>query len=94
MATIRPNSTSDAAGRGDGLSPPSVIALMVSRRIAWSALKVSLVVGTVLNVVNNGERLMAQGTVSLWQVAMNFVVPFCVSSYSAARNEAQRAKGG
>jgi len=94
MPTIPPKSTPGAAERGDGLNPPSVIALMTSRRIAWSALKVSLVVGTVLNVVNNGERLMAQGSVSLWQVAMNFVVPFCVSSYSAARNEAQRAKGG
>ncbi len=51
-------------------------------------------VGTVLKVVNNGARLMVQGTVSLWQLAMNFVVPFCVSSYSAARNEAQRSKGG
>lgn len=89
-----PNSTPGAAEPGDRLSPPSILALMVSRRIAWSALKVSLVVGTVLNVVNNGERLMAQGSVSLWQVAMNFVVPYCVSSYSAARNEAQRAKGG
>lgn len=94
MATTPPNSTTGAAERGDTLDPPSVLALMFSRRIAWSALKVSLVVGTVLNVVNNGERLMAQGAVSLWQVAMNFVVPFCVSSYSAARNEAQRAKGG
>lgn len=94
MPTIPPNSTPGAAERGDGLSPPTVIALMTSRRIAWSALKVALVVGTVLNVVNNGERLMVQGSVSLWQVAMNFVVPFCVSSYSAARNEAQRAKGG
>lgn len=89
-----PNSTPGAAEPGDRLSPPSILVLMTSRRIAWSALKVSLVVGTVLNVVNNGERLMAQGSVSLWQVAMNFVVPYCVSSYSAARNEAQRAKGG
>ena len=89
-----PNSTPGAAEPGDRLSPPSILALVTSRRIAWSALKVSLVVGTVLNVVNNGVRLMAQGSVSLWQVAMNFVVPYCVSSYSAARNESQRAKGG
>lgn len=72
----------------------SVLALMCSRRIAWSALKVSLVVGTVLNVINNGRQFWEHHPVSLWQVAMNYVVPFCVSSYSAARNEAQRAKGG
>lgn len=72
---------------------PSVLALMFSRRIAWAALKVSLVVGTVLNVINNGQQFWTHHTVNGWQVAMNFVVPFCVSSYSAARNEVQRAKG-
>ena len=72
---------------------PSVLRLMFVPRIARSALKVSLVVGTVLNVVNNGEQFWTQHTVNLWQAALNFVVPFCVSSYSAARNEAQRARG-
>lgn len=73
--------------------PVSVVALMFSRRIAWAALKVAVVVGSVLNVINNGQQLWSHHAVNLWQVAMNFVVPFCVSSYSAARNEAQRAKG-
>ena len=74
--------------------PPSVFALMFSRRIVWPALKVSLVVGTVLNVVNNGQQFWTHHTLSLWQVALNFVVPFCVSSYSAARNEARGAREG
>lgn len=79
----------------DGHSRPiPVLALMFSRRIAWAALKVSLVVGTVLNLINNGQQFWSQHTVNLWQVAMNFVVPFCVSSYSAARNEARRTGGG
>lgn len=67
--------------------------LMLAPRIVHSALKVSLVVGAVLNVINNGEQLWTQHTVNLWQAAMNFVVPYCVSSYSAARNEAQRSRG-
>lgn len=46
------------------------------------------------NVINNGQQLWSHDAVSLWKVAMNFVVPFCVSSYSAARNEAPRAKDG
>ena len=63
-------------------------------RIVASAVKVSMVVGTVLNLINNGEQLWTHHTVNLWQAALNFVVPFCVSSYSAARNEAQRRRGG
>lgn len=65
---------------------------MLQPRIARSALKVSLVVGTLLNVINNGEQLWTQHSVNYWRVALNFIVPFCVSSYSAARNEAQRSR--
>jgi hypothetical protein len=69
---------------------PGILRLVLQPGIARAALKVSLVVGTLLNVINNGEQLWAGHSVSIWRVALNFVVPFCVSSYSAARNEAQR----
>lgn len=69
-----------------------LLRLMLQGRIVRSALKVSLVVGTVLNLINNGEALWGHHSVNLWQMALNFIVPYCVSSYSAARNEAQRAR--
>lgn len=72
---------------------PGVLCLMLKPRIVGSALKVSMVVGTLLNVINNGDHFLMHHTVNLWQAALNFVVPYCVSSYSAARNEAQRARG-
>lgn len=71
----------------------SVLRLMLSPRIVKSSMKVSLVVGTVLNLINNGEQLWMHQTINLWRVAMNFAVPFCVSAYSAARNEALCVKG-
>ncbi len=70
-----------------------VLRLMLAPRIVRAALKVSLVVGTVLNLINNGEHLWAHHTVNLWQALLNFAVPFFVSSYSAARNEAQHPPG-
>ena len=70
----------------------SVPQLMRQSRIMRSALKVSLVVGTVRNLIYNGEQLWTQHTLSLWQAMLNYVVPFCVSGYSAARNQAQRAR--
>lgn len=69
-----------------------ILSLMVQPEVVSGALRVSMLVGTVLNVVNNGERLWSQQPVSLWQVAMNYLVPFCVSSYSAARIEAARSR--
>ena len=62
-------------------------------RIAWPALKVAVIVGIVLNAVNNGDRLLLGDPVNWWQFALNFVVPFFVSSYSAARNDLRRAGG-
>ena len=71
-----------------------MLRLVLQPRIVRGALKVALVVGTVLNVINNGEQLWTHHAVNLWEVAMNFVVPYCVSTYSAASNEAQQARGG
>ena len=62
-------------------------------QIAWSqhivinALKVSVVVGSVLNLVNQGENLLHGGTISWLHLLLNYLVPYCVSSYSAAKNE-------
>jgi hypothetical protein len=45
----------------------------------------------------HGEQANAeqqrQHTASWWQIGMNFLVPFCVSGYSAARHEL-RSRGG
>lgn len=58
-----------------------------SRHIVFGALKVSLVVGTLLNVVNQGEQVYAGGNISWCHFFLNYVVPYCVASYSAAKNE-------
>ena len=93
MSSSRPESLAEP--RAAAPAPKSgVLRLMRQPRIVREALKVSLVVGSVLNVINNGEQFWTHHAVNLWQVAMNFVVPYCVSSYSAARNEAQRGRGG
>ncbi|MFZ3017927.1 MAG: nitrate/nitrite transporter NrtS [Gallionella sp.] len=64
------------------------------RRIAISALKVALVVGTLLNLVNQGGNQLDGLPLNTVQMLLNFLVPFCVSSYSAARNEMQRCDDG
>jgi hypothetical protein len=71
-----PDQASDRRG-------PSLAAIMVRPRIVRSALMVSAVVGTLLNLVNNGHQLWTFHTVDLWQVAC----------YSAARHESRRTQG-
>lgn len=66
--------------------------IIQQRQIAVSALKVALVVGTLLTLVNQGTNLVEGLPVNVAQGLLNFFVPFCVSSYSAARNEMMRCK--
>lgn len=54
------------------------------RPIVIAAIKVALVVGTILNAINQGDRLWDGLPPSWFHGVLNFVVPYCVSSYSAA----------
>ena len=59
----------------------------MSRHIVTSALKITLVVGTVLNLVNQSEAILYEADISWFHLALNYLVPYCVASYSAAKNE-------
>lgn len=67
------------------------ISLWFSLRIATSAVKIALFVGTVLNVINQGGALFSGHDVDWWRLGLNYVVPYLVSSYSAVRNELSRS---
>lgn len=48
------------------------------------SLKIALVVGTLLNLINQGDMLMADiGTVNWAKCAMTYVVPYLVSTWGA-----------
>jgi hypothetical protein len=58
----------------DIASSPAVVAL---------ALRASLVVGTLLNLINQGDALLAGRPVVVGKLLLTYVVPYCVSTYSA-----------
>lgn len=63
----------------------SLLLAMAHRQVAGNAIKVSLFVGTCLNAINQGAAIW-QGTGVEWsKVVLNYVVPFLVASYSAAK---------
>jgi hypothetical protein len=49
------------------------------------ALRVALVVGTVLNLVNYGEVMMQAPETPWIQLGINYLVPYCVATYSAMK---------
>lgn len=68
----------------------SMLRLARSRTIVRNAITVSLVVGTVLNLVNQSGPVLRGEHVAWWNVLMNYIVPCCVSTSSAVRNQLSR----
>lgn len=57
----------------------------VTRPVIINALKVALVVGSCLNAINQGPQVWQGAEVEWDKVALNYIVPYLVASYSAAR---------
>lgn len=54
--------------------------------------KVSAVVGTILNLINQMPGWLDSGEIGWPNLLLNYLVPFCVSVYSAARIDVRDAK--
>lgn len=63
---------------------------MLRPHIAKNAGRIALIVGTLLNVINQGEPFIKGIAISWPHVFLNYLVPFCVASYSAYKNEQLR----
>lgn len=61
----------------------------LSRDLVWRAVKISLIVGSILNLINQGEVLWATAELSIVHVLLNYLVPFAVSIFSAMQARAQ-----
>lgn len=57
------------------------------RTFAWPMLKrslgVAVVVGTGLNLINQGDAIFAHHNFVFWKLALTYAVPFGVSSYGS-----------
>ncbi len=59
------------------------------RAILVRSLVTALVVGTALNVVNQGEYLLAGEGLMWGRCLLNYLVPFCVAAFSAWQTQRQ-----
>lgn len=64
---------------------PRLLAHMLSRPVVANAVKVSLFVGTCLNAINQGPAIWRGEGVEWSKLLLNYVVPYLVASYSAAK---------
>jgi hypothetical protein len=55
-----------------------------TRQILTSALRIAIVVGSLLNVINQGQGVIAGDAMKWGSFLLNYCVPFCVAWYSAS----------
>lgn len=67
------------------MSQESVISLALSKQVVPRALKVALLVGTLLALINHGEKILAMSLTSqdFIKVVLTYLVPYGVSTWSA-----------
>lgn len=47
------------------------------------SLGIAILVGTILNVINQGDALLAGVALSWAKIVLTYLVPYCVSTYGA-----------
>ncbi|WCN10967.1 nitrate/nitrite transporter NrtS [Marinomonas mediterranea] len=66
------------------------LSVLSSKAVAMNAIKIALVVGTVLNAINQGDAIVNGLEIEWGKLLLNYFVPYCVSSYSAAKIQIQK----
>lgn len=85
MTGQRPTSSTSAAR-------PPLLSIIFDRGIVRRALIIALIVGTILNLIAQGDFLVEGKPISIWKILLTYCVPYCVASYGAvtARLETYR----
>jgi hypothetical protein len=55
----------------------------VSDGVPRRSLIVAVIVGAILNLINQGDALLGRAPLSLIKLALTFLVPYCVATYGA-----------
>lgn len=80
---------------GDGSGWANLLRAAIARPILARSLRASVVVGTVLTALNQGDLLL-QGTFPAalwWKVPLTYLVPFLVATYGAVGSRLESPKG-
>jgi len=68
----------------NGQSDITFLRLLFSPVAVRRALKVSVIIGTLLVLINQGDMILAGTMPPLWKILLTYFVPYGVSSYSTA----------
>jgi hypothetical protein len=55
----------------------------VSEGVPRRSFFIALIVGTILNLINQGDALLGEGHLNVAKVILTFAIPYCVATYGA-----------
>ena len=64
----------------------------VAEGVPRRSLVVALIVGTILNLINQGDALLGEGHLNLTKIILTFAVPYCVATYGAVSYRLSRTR--
>lgn len=67
---------------------------MLPRPVLIRSTKICIIVGTVLNLINQPEALFGDEPLLLWKVVLTYAVPFMVATYGAMSALRDKENGG
>jgi len=68
------------------------LALALSDGIPWRSAKAAVVVGSVLNLINQGDALFGGAELNIAKALLTFIVPYCVTTYGAVSVQLDRGR--
>lgn len=73
-----------------------IFTLCCSDGVPKRSFGVALIVGAILNLINQGDALLDGADLNLTKIILTFIVPYCVATYGAVsyRIGAEQARSG
>ena len=64
-------------------SRPALTEIVFDKGIVRRSAVIALIVGTILNLIAQGDFLLDGHAVNYWKIALTYCVPYCVATYGA-----------
>jgi hypothetical protein len=70
----------------------TALSIASSPPVVKLAVRMSLIVGSLLNLINQGDALFGSRPVDVFKLCLTYLVPYCVATYSATSITLQRRR--
>jgi hypothetical protein len=71
------------------MSPKSIFRDCISDGVPRRSLYIAVVVGTVLNLINQGDAMIGAGSINWIKLGLTYLVPYAVCTYGAVSAKAR-----